>query len=249
MFDNIRINLLGAYKTERFHVSAENKNRLIHALAIRLDGETTFEYQNTKTVVKSGDIVYLPAGFDYKCVSEYEKLIAVHFEASGFLSKKMIVFSPVEKKVYENIFENILSSLMEIKTGGKHEATAQLYSMFALMEKEQVCSLHIDEKIKSAIEYMNHHFNDPDLSVSDLAARAGVSEVYFRYIFEHIYKTSPLKFITQLRIDHAKKLLSTTMYSVSQASELSGFLDAKYFSQKFKAYTGMSPSKYKKIFS
>ena len=146
MFDNIRINLLGAYKTERFYVSTENKNRQINALAMRLEGETEFEYENTKTFVKNGDIIYLPAGFDYHCSSEYEKLIAVHFETSGFACKKMIVFTPIEKRIYENMFESILFLLMEIKIGGKHEATAQLYSTFAMMEKEQVCSRQINNK-------------------------------------------------------------------------------------------------------
>ena len=72
MFDNIRINLLGAYKTERFYVSTENKNRQINSLAMRLEGETEFEYENTKTFVKNGDIIYLPAGFDHHCSSESE---------------------------------------------------------------------------------------------------------------------------------------------------------------------------------
>lgn len=147
MFDNIRINLLDAYKTERFYVSTENKNRQINALAMRLEGETEFEYENTKTFVKNGDIIYLPAGFDYHCSSEYEKLIAVHFEASGFACKKMIVFTPIEKRIYENILESIFVLANGDKNiGGKHEATAQLYSMFAMMEKEQVCSRRINKK-------------------------------------------------------------------------------------------------------
>ena len=105
MFDNIRINLLGAYKTERFYVSTENKNRQINALAMRLDGEAKFEY---------------------------EKLIAVHFETSGFACKKMIVFAPIEKRIYENIFESILSSLMEIKTSA--ESTKQQHNCIPCLQ-------------------------------------------------------------------------------------------------------------------
>lgn len=86
---------------------------------MRLEEETEFEYENTKTFVKNGDIIYLPAGFDYHCSSEYEKLIVVHFEASGFACKKMIVFTPIKKRIYENMFESILSSLMEIKTSAE----------------------------------------------------------------------------------------------------------------------------------
>ena len=80
----------------------------------------------------------------------------------------------------------------------------------------------------------------------DLARRSNISEVYFRRVFKQMFGMSPVKYITQLRIEHAKTLLETYTFSVEKAAEMSGFSDVKYFGTVFKKQTGMLPSHFKR---
>jgi len=55
---------------------------------------------------------------------------------------------------------------------------------------------------------------------------------------------SPLKYIIQLKINHASDLLRLGRYSVGQVAELSGYESLYYFSRQFKEYTGITPSEF-----
>ncbi len=52
-------------------------------------------------------------------------------------------------------------------------------------------------------------------------------------------------YITELKINRAKKLLRETHLSISEIAEKVGFSDTGYFNKLFKAKTGASPSKYR----
>ena len=49
---------------------------------------------------------------------------------------------------------------------------------------------------------------------------------------------SPVKYVTALRLDHAKELLITGQYSVGEVAELCGFENVYYFSAVFKKTPG-----------
>ncbi|MBQ8232699.1 MAG: helix-turn-helix domain-containing protein [Lachnospiraceae bacterium] len=50
------------------------------------------------------------------------------------------------------------------------------------------------------------------------------------------------KYINNLKISRAKELLSSGMYTVTQAAEMSGYTDVSHFSREFKKATGAAPS-------
>ncbi len=56
---------------------------------------------------------------------------------------------------------------------------------------------------------------------------------------------SPVKYITQLRVEKAKELLITNRYKVSEIAEMCGFENVYYFSNVFKKQVGVSPKTYK----
>ena len=52
-------------------------------------------------------------------------------------------------------------------------------------------------------------------------------------------------YIESVRMEKAKELLSSGIYSVQATAEAVGYLDANYFCRAFKRYTGSTPSKYR----
>ena len=67
-----------------------------------------------------------------------------------------------------------------------------------------------------------------------------------RELFTEYAMMSPIEYITFLRIRYAKLLLQSEPLSIAQIAELVGYKDSGYFSKKFKAVTGQSPSDYQK---
>lgn len=61
-----------------------------------------------------------------------------------------------------------------------------------------------------------------------------ITPEYFRKIFVQIYGTSPVKYISNLKLNRAKELLSSGIYTITDAAYNSGFNDSSYFSREFK---------------
>ncbi|WP_319559911.1 AraC family transcriptional regulator [Marispirochaeta sp.] len=83
------------------------------------------------------------------------------------------------------------------------------------------------------------------LSLAQIAAEAGMSPYHFIRSFKRAYGLSPHVYRTQQRIGIAKKLLRSGNSLADTALAL-GFYDQSHFSNTFRAYTGLSPSAYRK---
>jgi len=95
------------------------------------------------------------------------------------------------------------------------------------------------------VEYVRNHFHNPMLSVDDIAAHVSISVNYARQIFKEHFQCSLSDYITNQRIEHAIKLLTTTDWTVRDISEQSGFQTKSTFFAAFKRATGMTPNQYR----
>ncbi|HCT91717.1 MAG TPA: DNA-binding response regulator [Lachnospiraceae bacterium] len=75
----------------------------------------------------------------------------------------------------------------------------------------------------------------------------GHNEKYIAVLFKAEFGISPSKYIGELRLDMAKKLMqSNPDILLKDVAEMVGFTDAFYFSRVFKSHEGISPSHYVK---
>ena len=88
------------------------------------------------------------------------------------------------------------------------------------------------------------NYKNPNLTLSEIAEKSFISEVYFRKLFKKEFGISPQKHIINLRIQYAVGLISSGYYSLKEIAQLSGYNDYKYFSVEFKKIKGVSPSEY-----
>ncbi|WNR43331.1 AraC family transcriptional regulator [Paenibacillus roseipurpureus] len=93
--------------------------------------------------------------------------------------------------------------------------------------------------------YFSSHLSDP-ISVEDMAERANLSVSRFSFLFKQRYGTSPHQYLLQMRIHHAKELLSNTELSHESISDYCGFADLHHFSKIFKQRTGTTPGEHRK---
>lgn len=81
------------------------------------------------------------------------------------------------------------------------------------------------------------------ISLAELSDRFGYTPSYINRIFKKEYATSPLQYLTDLRMSRAKELLlNTPDINIKSVAQSVGYEDARYFSRVFKNETGLTPS-------
>ena len=110
------------------------------------------------------------------------------------------------------------------------------------MQKQNYIPQNQYDSIKPAIEYILANFLKSKISVPFLADKCNISEVYLKKLFVKKFGMSPIRYIIQLKINHACDLLRSGQYTVSRISELCGYDNVYFFSRQFKEYVGTSPT-------
>lgn len=109
-------------------------------------------------------------------------------------------------------------------------------------------ALENSKPIRLAKLYIKSNFSKP-LSLEIIGEQVGLNPAYFSSVFKKETGVSFVDYLTEVRIQNTKELLVNTGRSVNDIAELSGFNDLKYFNKKFRKYTGLSPSEYRKLYS
>jgi AraC family transcriptional regulator len=95
-------------------------------------------------------------------------------------------------------------------------------------------------RLRRVIDHMRSHL-DETLSLEKLAELGGLSASQFARRFREATGQSPHRFLTDLRIDRARKLLEATDQSVIDVGLECGFERPSHFSTAFRMRVGMSP--------
>ncbi len=99
--------------------------------------------------------------------------------------------------------------------------------------------------VTKAVEYVNEHYADKDLSVEKICSFLGVSAAYFSTVFRKETGKTFTNFLTDVRMNRAVEMLLNQEGKTYIIAEAVGYSDPNYFSYVFKKQFGVSPSKYK----
>ncbi|WP_051544824.1 response regulator transcription factor [Butyrivibrio sp. MC2021] len=94
---------------------------------------------------------------------------------------------------------------------------------------------------QAAKEYIEANYTNSELSISDISEALCVNQTYLRKMFKSEMNMTLTEYITQLRMQEAKRLITTTEEKLSSVAEQVGYSDVSYFSNVFKKYYGTSP--------
>jgi len=98
--------------------------------------------------------------------------------------------------------------------------------------------------VQNTIAYIKNNYAS-NISLSDAAAYSQVSSSYLSLIFKQETGVNFSNYLTDYRMEIAKKLLVTTNKKIYEIAEEIGFSSPYYFSKVFKEYTGMTCKEYK----
>ncbi len=103
------------------------------------------------------------------------------------------------------------------------------------------------EKLRPVIEMLKTRYRE-DIGLREMAAVIGVTSNHLCRLFQQVYDTTPLKYLTHLRLNMAKYYLcSSENFKVREVAAAVGFKDPSYFCAVFKKAEGITPEDFRRI--
>ena len=178
------------------------------------------------------------------------------------MSASSELLSATAKKIYYTLQEAITEYCKKFFPSGKSDSIAP-YGKISSFESRTLSELHeglillIDSVHTSvpsttgnicdlAIFYLNKNLQNPDLSISDIVRYCNANTSQLCSTFKTKTGLTINRYLTEIRIDKAKNLLTDSEHNINDISDLCGFNYPKYFCRVFKKHTGMSPSDYRR---
>ena len=138
--------------------------------------------------------------------------------------------------VYENRFSNAeyLESLIHCYT-------------IALMQSHQSASSP-ERAVQKMVADIAANALHIDFSLAHILRSSGYAEDYIRSKFKAVTHSTPIEFLTHIRIEHACRLMNIygSEMNITEIATQSGYSNSAYFSRVFKNVMGCSPLQYKK---
>ncbi len=99
--------------------------------------------------------------------------------------------------------------------------------------------------IERIVDYVNKNYTSP-LSLKVLSYQYGITAAYLGQLFKKHTGVSFTKYLNNLRVRKAKKLLLYTSLKANEVADEVGYNDPNYFYTVYKKYTGLYPSEFQK---
>ena len=93
-------------------------------------------------------------------------------------------------------------------------------------------------------EYIRNNYMK-EISMQDAARVMNYSDAYFCKLFKQCFDQNFTSYLTNFRVNEAKKLLKDRNISVKDVGMRVGYYDSNYFAKVFKRVTGVIPSEYR----
>ena len=154
-------------------------------------------------------------------------------------------FMPSHPERLKRAFEDVRRELRK-KNRTDH---AQLGGMVFRLLSEAASQLPAPERkpasLVNALSYIDNRFCDRQLTRQEIASAAGISMALLDKLFRDHMSTTVNHFVTGLRLEKAKKLLTHSTLPVGEIAARCGFSYRYYFAKVFRTETGLAPLKYR----
>ena len=103
------------------------------------------------------------------------------------------------------------------------------------------------QELLPVIRHIDRHYRE-QISMGAMATLAGLSATHFNRRFRTLLRMAPTEYLLMLRVQEARRLLTTTGNSMAAVAAETGFYDQSHFTRKFRRVTGMTPLAYRRRF-
>lgn len=209
--------------------------------------------------VASGDIDYVRRDCAQKSFTEKEGLgilarnpvvnLKYHFVIAAALIARLCLNSGMEMEQAFRLSDFYILKLENLDT---IQAISELHEQMVLdfTGKMRLLAKNsgASKPVTDCIEYIYTHLQER-VTVSDLSAHTGFSAGYLSRAFKKELGVSISDYIRDKKMERAQELLRYSNYSLIDISNQLAFSSQSHFTQQFRAFTGLTPKKYRDLHS
>ncbi len=239
------------------NIGAPHRHENFYEIEYIIKGTGTSQINEVKRKISSGDFYFITPldVHSYKTGETPSEVYNVHFSEASILPEyQNILFNTQlrythfdDTKIVQNLFELMLE---EGKKKNRFTNSNLCYYLNLIIAhfignaKPENITADTHPIIQDIIRYVRIHITEA-LTLSELAKRFNFSAEHLSRLFRRELDTGFKQYITLLRLDLAKNLLSQTDMSIIEISYESGFSGIGTFLRSFKKNCGMTPSQYR----
>ncbi len=246
----LQINSCGfQHNSQNFTVIRES-GRGDYQLLLIESGEYVAEKDGKKRRLNKGDIlIYKP--FEMQWYSALCDSVSLWCHFTGDAIEEILEESNISDGIIKNEPNKSLSEAFSTlirnfhKKGNSTLTSASFLSLLhCISELKSGCSSVEGETITVLLDFINKNYSS-EITLDTLARHVGYSKSRVSHVFADEIGSSPMQYLTSVRLSAAEELLCSTTLSVSKIAESCGFNDPLYFSKCFKKNLGVSPTSYR----
>lgn len=256
----LEINSCGYSLDEHRDLSIERTDgRLDYQLIYVSSGTIEYRFDGVPTEVSQGDaVIYKPGEPQiYKLWKRLPQATYwVHF--SGTMVRELLsalsldggyVYRVGVNDELPALFEKIFEELIIRSRGFQDSACAYLIRLLNLVSRlssrGEAPDMTSDARLRQVVEHLRCHFSD-NIDIDMLARMCCLSRSRFVHLFKEVTGDSPYSYVTGLRMEKAKQLLSADSLSVTEIGDAVGYSELKSFIRVFTKEVGIPPGIYRK---
>ena len=217
------------------------------------EGELLFEYEGRTFVARNKDIVVL----DCMKPQRYQALTRTtfywfHFDGSAsrayfehFRENRGIHFQNTRKMEEQFV---LIHDLMRSGCPDEGIMSVHLHRIMALLFSSAGTGGTPSDVVARAKVFMDAHYMEK-LSAEQIADASRVSPSHLFRLFRRETGLTPYAYLTNVRMEHAMKMLLNTSYTVEEIAYYCAFCSSANFIRAFRQTTGVTPRKYRKLIS
>lgn len=230
-------------------IPRKSTGRITDAFVYFISGTASYIFDTHSFTARANTLFYLSKNSIYDIhISEPVSFICIDFDfCEEQEPQKSTLFSDVPL-VMKNDFLKLFYLWNERNIWKRAEEFSILYSIYSQalksLYKDYYKSNHLFSNI---VAFISEHYSDFNLTIKTIASFADISETQLRRIFKTQINTTPIQYVTFIRLEYAKQMLLNSNYSIEEISRSVGITDSYYFSRLFKKEMGISPSAYRKL--
>ena len=140
------------------------------------------------------------------------------------------ILKPVNYEEFGTCIDNLKISMFEQRVTDERESAEQE-----------------ERTITNITRYLQEHLSE-EMSLAVLSDEFHLNPQYISQLFKNEIGVGFLAYLTNIRMEKAKKLLLSTSLSIAEVAERSGYGDYRVFTKVFKKSEGITPSQYRRDF-
>ena len=221
-----------------------------------ISGNARFTVNNLTFDIEQGDLILLHAYQKRIFVPEGPwNIYCMHIKDDGsqlanlygkFHNDNNYIIKNFPRDIIEKHFSKISESMQSF-TPDLYELSVETYSLFVDIIEFSDSRKHvtIPNELKNAMNFLENNFDLP-VTLNGIAEVSGYSASHLEKLFKEYTGNAPMQYLNNLRLERAKRLLSSTQLPLADVAAQTGFKNDRSLMYMFKNRYGTSPTQYRK---